>query len=178
MGRITLITGGSRSGKSSFAQKLAEETSRERFFIATCPVTDEEIATRIELHKKMRLKSNWQTIEEEIRLEEVLRRIPAGTVAVVDCLTLWVNNLLYHAEKRGENLTEENISEKCLSLTITAKNRPVDVIFVTNEVGMGIVPENAIARRYRDLVGRCNQLVAKEADRVILMVCGIPTTIK
>ncbi|MCX7816140.1 MAG: bifunctional adenosylcobinamide kinase/adenosylcobinamide-phosphate guanylyltransferase [Syntrophales bacterium] len=178
MGRITLVTGGSRSGKSSFAQKLAEETSEERFYIATAPVTDHEMANRIELHKKERLAGNWQTIEEELRLKDALQSIPENAVVIIDCLTLWVNNLLYDAGKRGVTLTEEDISEKCHSLSTTAKKRTGDVIFVTNEVGMGIVPENEIARRFRDLTGRCNQVVAKTADHVILMVCGIPTTIK
>ncbi|RLB43714.1 MAG: bifunctional adenosylcobinamide kinase/adenosylcobinamide-phosphate guanylyltransferase [Deltaproteobacteria bacterium] len=178
MRRICLITGGARSGKSNFAQALAERVNGSKVFIATCPVLDDELRRRIDRHKESRKNKGWRTIEETVDLQGALFQARDSEVVVVDCLTLWINNLLYSAENSVEQLDEEKISELCSRLILSAKSGKGLVIFVTNEVGMGIVPDNELARRYRDFLGRCNQVVAGEADEVILMISGLPVRIK
>ncbi|MDH3329821.1 MAG: bifunctional adenosylcobinamide kinase/adenosylcobinamide-phosphate guanylyltransferase [Desulfobulbaceae bacterium] len=178
MGRITLITGGSRSGKSSFAQRLAEEQPGSRLFLATCPVTDKEMEIRILRHIQDRQKGNWDTIEEPVRIAEQLAQAGRYDTVLIDCLTLWINNLLYEASGKNSALDEERITLETKRLVEKAGEHPGEVILVTNEVGLGIVPENKTARLYRDLVGRCNQCVGGAAERVYLVTCGIPLQIK
>jgi len=178
MGRITLITGGSRSGKSSFAQRLAEEQPGSRLFLATCPVTDKEMEIRILRHIQDRQKGNWDTIEEPVRIAEQLALASRYDTVLIDCLTLWINNLLYEASGKKSALDEDRITLETKRLVETAGEHPGEVILVTNEVGLGIVPENKTARLYRDLVGRCNQCVGAAAERVYLVTCGIPLQIK
>ena len=178
MAQIILITGGSRSGKSTYAQNLAESIPGSRTYIATCPPLDEEMAARIQKHRAQRQASLWQTLEETIDLAGALLKTRESQVRLVDCLTLWINNLLYEAEKQGQEITEEDMLERCTQLLTACKELPGTVIFVTNEVGMGIVPDNPLARHYRDLAGRCNQIMAAGADRVILMVSGLPLNMK
>jgi len=178
MGSIHLVTGGSRSGKSDHARRLAEEFPRPRTFIATCPVVDEEMRQRVERHRRERAGAGWTTVEEEVEVPRALREAGASGVVLVDCLTLWVNNLMYAADRMGKVFGEDEISACSHELLATCLAIPAAVILVTNEVGMGIVPDNALARRYRDLVGRCNQVVATEADRVTLVVSGVPVEIR
>lgn len=178
MASITLITGGSRSGKSAHGQALAESIAGLRVYIATCPVLDEEMAARIEKHRIQRQMSDWLTVEETTDLAAALRQSHRNAVRLVDCLTLWINNLLHEAEKQHRDLTEEDIARLCGELLCVCRELTGDVIFIANEVGMGIVPDNPLARRFRDLAGRCNQILAAGADRVILMVCGLPIDIK
>ena len=178
MARIVLITGGGRSGKSSYARKMAEDLPGPRAFVATCPVLDEEMQDRVREHQKARRRSEWHTIEETIDLAGVLAEAPEYQVVLVDCLTLWINNLMYEAEKAGRQIDEDEIAGRARDLLCACAKRSGTVIFVSNEVGMGIIPENAPARRYRDLAGRCNQVVAAAADVVILVVCGTPLSLK
>lgn len=178
MARITLITGGSRSGKSAFAQKLAEEQSGSRLFVATCPVTDKEMEVRILRHIQDRQKGYWDTVEEPVDLVRQLHDAGRYDTVLVDCLTLWVNNLMFEASAKGQELYEEQVSEKTKMMIKSAQKHPGEVILVTNEVGLGIVPDNKLARVYRDLIGRCNQCVGLAADRVFLVTCGIPLQIK
>lgn len=178
MGRITLITGGSRSGKSAFSQRLAEEQPGSRLFLATCPVTDREMEIRILRHIQDRMKGNWDTVEEPLHIAAQLAQAGRYDTVLVDCLTLWVNNLLYEAAGRNRELDEEQVAVLANSLVEAAREHPGEVIMVTNEVGLGIVPENRTARLYRDLVGRCNQCVGAAAARVYLVTCGIPLQIK
>lgn len=178
MGHIILVTGGSRSGKSSFAQKYAEEQPGSRLFLATCPVTDKEMEIRILRHVQDRQKGNWETIEEPVNIAEKLAEAERYDTVLVDCLTLWVNNLLYEASCKNKELNEDRVAEQALKLIDAAAKHPGKVILVTNEVGLGIVPENKTARLYRDLVGRCNQSVGEAADEVYLVTCGIPLQIK
>lgn len=199
MAEIVLITGGSRSGKSRHAQELAESVAGRRTFVATCPVLDAEMAERIERHRRAR-GPGWVTLEETVDLPGSLRRAADSDVVVVDCLTLWVNNLLFEeAERRsgkaggadvppeapvrddrgaGAALTEDGVEARCRDVLRACEGLPGTVIFVTNEVGMGIVPDNALSRRFRDLAGRCNQVMAGGADRVVFMVSGIAVTLK
>lgn len=178
MSCITLITGGSRSGKSSFAQRLAEERAGSRLFLATCPVTDKEMEIRILRHIRDRRQGNWDTIEEPVHLADRLKETYRYDTVLIDCLTLWVNNLQYGAVQAQRGFDEERVREETERLLLAARAHPGEVIMVTNEVGLGIVPDNTIARQYRDLVGRCNQCAGSAADRVFLVCCGLPLQIK
>jgi len=178
MARITLITGGSRSGKSAFAQRLAEEQSGSRLFLATCPVTDSEMEVRILRHIQDRQKGNWETVEEPVDLVSQLHEAMRYDTVLIDCLTLWINNLMFEASKGNRVLDEDMVREETERMLAAARKHPGEVIMVTNEVGLGIVPDNKQARLYRDLIGRCNQCVGVAADRVFLVSCGIPLQIK
>jgi adenosylcobinamide kinase/adenosylcobinamide-phosphate guanylyltransferase len=175
---VILITGGSRSGKSAFAQQQAEQINGPRIFIATCPRIDSEMDERIYRHQQDREGLGWQTAEVSLRLSEELERTPAGTTVLIDCLTLWINNLMYEAEQREREISEDQIAALAEELGCAARAHQGQVFIVTNEVGLGIVPDNPLVRRYRDLVGRCNQVIAAFADHVFLVSCGIPLQLK
>jgi adenosylcobinamide kinase / adenosylcobinamide-phosphate guanylyltransferase len=178
MSRLILITGGSRSGKSEYARQMAEAMAGPPVFIATCPAVDAEMTERIRKHQERRRDRGWQTIEEPLDLLGALRQSANFRVLLVDCLTLWVNNLMHKAQQAGETITEEDVAQKCREVLQVCSDLDATVIFVTNEVGMGIVPANALSRFYRDLVGRCNQTVAEAADEVTLVCCGLPLHLK
>lgn len=178
MAEIILITGGSRSGKSAFAQKRAEALPGPRAYIATCPVIDPEMEERIRKHREARRGKGWETIEETVDLAGVIQRAGGCRVLLIDCLTLWVNNLLYDAEKEGKRLAEEAVAIRCRELIDACGAFGGTVIFVTNELGMGIIPDNETARHFRDIAGRCNQEIAAAADSVTLVVSGIPLHLK
>ncbi|MFA5863567.1 MAG: bifunctional adenosylcobinamide kinase/adenosylcobinamide-phosphate guanylyltransferase [Phycisphaerae bacterium] len=178
MARIILVTGGSRSGKSAYAQKLAESLPGPRAYVATCPDIDNEIHQRIHKHREARQHTDWHTIEETLNLADVVNHGQGYNVLLVECVTLWINNLMYEAEKAGREIAEEDVGRRSGEILAACRAFEGTVIFVTNEVGMGIVPENALCRRYRDLVGRCNQVLAADADVVTLVTCGIPLDIK
>ncbi|VFM95314.1 MAG: adenosylcobinamide kinase /adenosylcobinamide-phosphate guanylyltransferase [Candidatus Kentron sp. G] len=178
--KICLITGGCRSGKSSHAQRLAEKAGQKRLFIATAPVLDNEMRRRVSRHQATRRGLGWETWEEERDLAGCFQR--AGEqgkydIVLCDCLTLWVNNLLHAALQNGVMPEEEEMAEHAREVCAIARDIPAKVFFVTNEVGQGIVPADAVSRRFRDLAGRCNQEVAASADSVILMVSGLPVVI-
>jgi adenosylcobinamide kinase/adenosylcobinamide-phosphate guanylyltransferase len=169
---IVFVTGGGRSGKSAYAVSLARSYSGKRAFIATAEPFDEEMRARIQQHKKER-GDEFCTIEEPIMLADVVKSL-AGKfeVAVVDCLTVWLGNLMHR---------EENGNIECAQVARLLElldDPPCDLIIVSNEVGMGVIPHNAMARCFRDVAGRLNQRVAKRAERVILMVSGVPVTVK
>ena len=133
---------------------------------------------RIRKHQAARAGRGWQTIEEQTDLALALRRARQANVVLVDCLTLWVNNLMYQAQQQGGELSEEQLAERCREVLAACEGSSSTVIFVSNEVGMGIVPESAVCRRYRDLAGRCNQMFAAAAETVALIVCGLPLFLK
>ena len=176
MAVIALITGGCRSGKSRYALERAEAGEEgSRIFIATCPRIDDEMEERIRRHQREREgRGGWQTVEEQTDLVRALRDADAPIV-VVDCLSLWVNNMMY---ADGGRVDEDDVSDRCERFLDACRGREGTVVAVTNEVGLGVVPDNALARRYRDLLGRCNQTVAAGADEVVFMVSGIPIRIK
>ena len=178
MNQITLVTGGCRSGKSSHARRCAAETDNEVVFIATCPRLDDEMDLRIEKHRQERPSLGWSTVEEELDLAGAVASCADGDTILVDCLTLWVNNLLHVARREDQPVTEDDLEAACQLLLKTCRDRSGRVVLVTNEVGLGIAPGNELARLYRDLVGRCNQVVAAAADRVVLMVSGLPLSLK
>jgi len=173
MFRITLITGGARSGKSSFALSLGLQNYSKRVFIATAVPIDGEMQERISRHREER-GHQFRTIEEPIELPHVLTVLPGGTdVVVVDCLTVWLGNLYHHFQ--GE---EKKVRVKVEALLDQLDHPLCDLILVTNEVGWGIVPENDLARSFRDIAGYLNRLVAQKAASVYLLCCGIPLTLK
>ncbi len=157
---------------------MAEQIGGQKIFIATCPHTDPEMDERIRRHRQDRQGRGWQTVEEPVQLTEQLRSFRQGYTVLVDCLTLWVNNLMYAAGQENSELTEDQAAEAAQQLADTASSCTGTVILVTNETGSGIVPDNAMARYYRDLVGRCNQVIAGQADQVFLVTCGIARQIK
>jgi adenosylcobinamide kinase/adenosylcobinamide-phosphate guanylyltransferase len=168
-----LITGGCRSGKSRQALALADLIEGDnKFFIATCIPNDQEMRRRIARHKAER-PAHWQTIEEPLAIAEAItQHQSSGDVILVDCLTLWMSNLLMQSESM------EQIENHIHQLTKALQGAACPVILVTNEVGSGIVPENPLARTFRDTAGLANQRVAACADTVIYMVAGIPMTVK
>jgi adenosylcobinamide kinase / adenosylcobinamide-phosphate guanylyltransferase len=178
MAKIVLVTGGCRSGKSAYAQQLAESLPPARLYVATSPITDDEMSCRIERHRQSRHNRGWETVEEQIDLAGVFHRYNEPNVFLVDCVTLWINNLMHQADRQAGPTTEEDIAERCGRMLDAAETPRGTVIFVTNEVGFGVVPENALARRYRDLIGRANQTIAARADAVTLLCCGIPMHLK
>lgn len=178
MGRTILITGGSRSGKSGYAQRLAEAVSGRRVYIATCPVTDDEIRARIDRHRSDRAGGGWETVEEQLDLAGAVRAAGDADVVLVDCLTLWINNLMWDSEKRGERIGEGEVERLAGGVLEACREARASVIFVTNEVGMGIVPGDETTRLFRDLAGRCNQAFGSGADSVSLVVCGSALLIK
>ena len=177
MAEVVLITGGTRSVKNRYAQELAQESAGEKLFVATCPRVDGEMDERIRRHREDRQGRGWRTVEEEVDLESVLGG-ETGDVVLVDCLTLWINNLVYNFGREEDTIGEEEIEYRVKELLRVCAQREGKEVFVTNEVGLGIVPENQLARRYRDLVGRCNQTLAAGADKVVFMVSGLPLKLK
>ncbi len=178
MGSLILVTGGARSGKSDFALQLAQSLPAPRCFIATCPVVDSEMDERIARHREERAGAEWRTVEEQTAIAAILRVCQDHPVCLIDCLTLWVNNLLYLAEQSGKMFSDSEMRQQCDLLIQAAVEHHGAVICVTNEVGMGIVPDNSAARLYRDLVGRCNRMLAAAASEVYLVSCGIPLRLK
>jgi adenosylcobinamide kinase / adenosylcobinamide-phosphate guanylyltransferase len=179
MSKIVLITGGARSGKSSYALELAESISTKRLFVATCPNVDSEMSERVSRHQEERRGRGWVTIESETDLISIfLKKTEAIDVVLIDCITLWVNNILFTEGVHGSQVDDRRVSELCRQWLDAARKFAGTVICVTNEVGLGIVPDNALARKYRDLVGTCNQLIGRNASEVILVSCGIPLFLK
>jgi adenosylcobinamide kinase/adenosylcobinamide-phosphate guanylyltransferase len=176
---IVLVTGGARAGKSAWAQRRAEAMSERRTFIATCTPQDDEMRARVARHRATRSGRGWSTLEEPLLLCDALRRAASEyPVAVVDCLTLWLSNRMYQADQAGVVLTEDTAAEEGRRVLEACAAFSVGVVIVTGEVGMGIVPDSAVARLYRDLLGRCNQVIAAGATEVELLVCGQALRIK
>lgn len=177
MGRIIYITGGARSGKSAFAEQRALEFPPLHGYLATAQVLDSEMEERISRHRERRGDS-WRTVEEPLRLEQVLLEVDGRySVVLIDCVTLWVTNLLFHY---GEDTpdSEARILADVRSLAGRLRELATPVILVSNEVGMGIVPENRLARRFRDIAGRVSQILAAAADEAWLVASGLPLRLK
>ncbi len=176
--RLIYISGGCRSGKSAYAQELAENLPGRRAYLATCPPIDSEMEQRIALHQQQRIDRGWVTIEASLNLTEAVHRAEKFDLLLIDCLTLWINNLFYAAEKDGDSLTEQQICEACIDLVRVCREKEQTIIFVTNELGMGLVPVDSVSRHYRDCLGRCNQTIAALADEAIFIVSGLPLLLK
>lgn len=175
---LLYISGGARSGKSRYAEQRALALAGPRSYIATCPIIDDEMATRIDHHRQRRDGQGWHTIEEPQDLTAALQTTRDSRVVLVDCITLWINNLLYAAETELNTVDEGAIQALTLQMIDAARQGERTVIFVSNELGMGIVPAAPLSRHYRDLVGRCNQTLAAHADEAVFMVSGLPLTLK
>jgi adenosylcobinamide kinase/adenosylcobinamide-phosphate guanylyltransferase len=172
--QLVLILGGVRSGKSRYAQQLAGDTGKRVLFLATAKAGDDEMKCRIARHKSSRPES-WRTIEEQMDIAGVLRKNAVHADAVIiDCITVWLSNLLMHNEK----LSEKEMTADIDRLIDAYKQGESTYIIVSGEVGMGIVPEHPLGRIFRDYLGLANQRLAGKADRVVLMVAGIPVDVK
>lgn len=170
-GKVVFITGGARSGKSRFAQRQAASLGLPIAYVATASARDEEMRARIEEHKRSRPKE-WLTLEEESDLIGALSSLKKVHAVIIDCLTLWISNLM------EKDLNDSQVLSRTEELLVYMKTSPHDFFIVSNEVGCGVVPLTPIGRRFRDLQGLVNQMVAERADEVYLMVCGLPLRVK
>jgi adenosylcobinamide kinase/adenosylcobinamide-phosphate guanylyltransferase len=166
--RLTLVLGGARSGKSRYAESLITALPPPWIYIATAEAGDAEMAERIALHRERR-GTDWHTVEAPHDLPAALTGVDGSAPVLVDCLTLWLSNRML----KGVDLEAE-----AARLEAALDNRRGPVVLVSNEVGFGIVPDNELARRFRDLQGRLNQRMAARADCVVLMVAGLPLMVK
>lgn len=166
------VTGGCRSGKSDYAQGLADRIGKRKVYLATSQALDDEMRARIKSHQEKR-GPEWETCEEPIEVVDALKKLaPETDVIMLDCMTLWTTNCLL------AEMSDEEILQRANALAQAFVACPVSVVIVSNEVGLGIVPDNKLARRFRDLAGAVNQKIAAAADDVILSVSGIPVAIK
>jgi adenosylcobinamide kinase/adenosylcobinamide-phosphate guanylyltransferase len=179
----SLIFGGARSGKSAYAERLATETGKDVIYIATASAGDSEMAARIRHHRQQR-PAHWTTVEEELALADALRtwRAP-DRIVLVDCLTLWLSNLLFsdgkqYPEVGAVELPKRFHAGRAALLEEIARADAGAVIFVSNEVGMGIVPYGAVSRAFTDEAGRLNQAIAAACDHVAFVAAGLPLTLK
>jgi adenosylcobinamide kinase/adenosylcobinamide-phosphate guanylyltransferase len=171
---LILVTGGSRSGKSSFALRLAESGPLPRIFLATAQALDAEMEERIERHRRSR-SADWELVEEPLGVPDALTRaLSRGGTVLVDCITLWVSNLIL----ADQGFSEQEAAGQAEDLARRARAAGGLAIFVTNEVGSGVVPDSRLGRIFRDCAGRMNQVLARAADEVHLLVSGIPVRIK
>jgi adenosylcobinamide kinase/adenosylcobinamide-phosphate guanylyltransferase len=177
MSRTIFITGGARSGKSRLAEQIAAGFGTPLCYLATAQSLDAEMDRRIDIHRQRRGDA-WQTIEEPLELVRALNASDGRFNAIlVDCLTLWLTNLLLLDEDPGKE-SEARIAAEVQHLTTTLLGMQTPVVIVSNEVGMGIVPENRLARIFRDIAGQANQTVAAAADEAWLVASGIPLKLK
>jgi adenosylcobinamide kinase/adenosylcobinamide-phosphate guanylyltransferase len=167
-GGLTLVLGGARSGKSRYAEWLIATFPPPWIYIATAEARDDEMAERIAAHKARR-DAGWQTVEAPHDLVDALKAAPPGAAVLVDCLTLWLSNLM----EAGHDIEAQTAR---LQDVLTGRVGPT--VLASNEVGLGIVPDNALARRFRDLQGILNQRLAAQATRVVMMVAGLPVAMK
>ena len=178
-GRMILLLGGARAGKSTYAMRLAQDGERtsvdEVCFIATAQGLDEDMTKRIARHRAER-SPHWRTIEEPCQIDEALRQASEARIVIVDCLTLFVSNwLMRHEDEHECEQFVRRITRNFLELTRT---RQQTIICVSNEVGLGVVPDTDLGRVFRDLLGRVNQEFAAAADEVYLLIAGLPLQLK
>jgi adenosylcobinamide kinase/adenosylcobinamide-phosphate guanylyltransferase len=186
-GQVTLILGGARSGKSACAERLAGESGRPVLYVATATPGDEEMAARIAAHRAQR-PAGWRTIEAP---EHILQAIPdhakPGDGVLLDCLTLWVSNVILREIGTAEVDTippqqwaaiEASLVDEAQALITSARERDFTLFLVSNEVGMGVVPPFPLGRRFQDILGRVNQAVAATSDSVLLMIAGLPVDLR
>lgn len=177
--KIILVTGGARSGKSRFAEQYVAKHGIEIAYIATAQIYDDEMKLRVELHKNRR-PAEWTTYESPYMAENaIVEASKKHDTILFDCLTLYTSNMLF-AKSAPQEIKRryEYVKERIEILLKTSRASKRQIIFVTNEVGMSIVPENALAREYRDLAGLVNQLIAANADEVYMVISGIAVDIK
>ncbi len=181
-GKLVLVLGGSRSGKSQFAESLAHQRGNKVLYLATAAVYDEEMARRVQVHRERR-PAIWDTREETLHvIEAVEESANRYDVLLLDCLTLWLTNLLLNDVVPGSGTPWPDKEKYMLNLVgqlaITCQGRPSNVIVVSNEVGLGLVPDNPLGRAFRDVAGAANQLMAQYADEVYFVAAGLPIELK
>lgn len=181
MGKCILVIGGARSGKSRFALELARNSGKPVLFVATATAGDNEMTERIAMHRKER-PAGWSTLEVTSDVGKLIRQnIGRARLVIVDCITLLVNNIFnecgYQATPQIEARLEERIAREINSLVECVQSAEASFIIVTNEIGLGLVPADKVSRLYRDLLGKANQMLAKCADEVYLMVAGMPVKV-
>ncbi len=167
-GSLTFVLGGARSGKSAYAERLVSAHAAPWTYIATAQAYDGEMRQRIAEHRARRVEG-WETVEAPSDLVGALRQVPDGRAVLVDCLTLWLTNRM---------LADSDVATECARLAGMLAQPRGPWVVVSNEVGLGIVPDNALARRFRDAAGRLNSQVAAAADSVLMMVAGLPLKVK
>lgn len=185
MGKLILVTGGARSGKSSLGEKLAKEAGRDVLYVATSIPFDEEMKLRVKKHRETR-PANWETVEAYKDLDVALGdKIDNKDAVLLDCITVMVSNLMLERAMDWEDISvkevdevEIRVLEEIKKLIDIAKKSETLFIVITNELGMGIVPPSMLGRAIRDIGGRVNQLLAREADEVYFCVSGIPMKVK
>ena len=160
-----------RSGKSKLAVELGKKSLKKIVFLASCALLDDEMKERVAKHKQAR-PGDWKTIEEPIKAADVIKKAKADELVIFDCLTLWISNIMLKFDK------EEVINEKIEELLLILQQTRAEVIIVSNEVGWGIVPENKLARQFRDIVGITHQKLAGQSEEVFLVTAGIAQKIK
>jgi adenosylcobinamide kinase/adenosylcobinamide-phosphate guanylyltransferase len=165
---LTLVIGGARSGKSAFAERLITDSSRPRRYIATAEAWDDEMRDRIAGHREDRGQA-WTTVEAPLDLAAALSEVPQDEAVLIDCATLWLTNHL---------LADHDLAAETSGLLAALAACPAPVVMVSNETGWGIVPENALARRFRDEQGRLNQRLATRAGLVVTVIAGLPLVLK
>ena len=168
MEKTVLVLGGARSGKSRWAEKSIENTKASVSYIATAQAFDDEMQARISEHRKQR-SDTWETIEAPLELSQTVKHVSKDRIILVDCLTLWLSNLM---------LAEHDIDRATQDLLAALAARQAPTVLVSNEVGMGLVPETPLGRAFRDAQGRLNQAVAAEAQTVVFVAAGLPLVLK
>lgn len=168
VGTLTLVLGGARSGKSRYAEALIQTHAPPWIYVATAEARDEEMTQRIAEHRARRA-AEWRTLEAPHSLPEAIEEAQDRAPILIDCLTLWLSNLL---------LAETDVERECGRLEAGLARRSTSIVLVANEVGLGIVPDNSLARHFRDAAGRLNQRLAARADRVIFVAAGLPLQLK
>lgn len=177
MGRIVLVTGGKRAGKSLFAEGYALDRSSSPVYLATAVPTDEEFSRRIEYHRHNRDK-RFQTIEESVDIEGVIQQVGESRAIVWECVTTWLANI-FHAQKWTFSTHDERLLWKRLEdIGEIVRRQDHVLVVVTNEIGLGIIPQDETSRRYSDVLGWCNQRLARMADEVYFVVSGLPWRLK
>jgi adenosylcobinamide kinase / adenosylcobinamide-phosphate guanylyltransferase len=176
--RLTLILGGARSGKSTYAQTLIEESRQPALFVATATAGDEEMAARIAAHRSSR-PPTWITLEAPLQVGEAILSAPVLPWVLIDCMTMLTSNVLFSSSQpSSETEFRDRLKEEIEGLLDAYHKHFAEWVIVSNEIGLGLVPADAISRYYRDGLGWVNQTLAKASDRVIFMAAGIPVVIK
>ena len=166
---LTLVLGGARSGKSNFAERLARGLSENRIYIASAEARDDEMKARVEAHKAARANDGWLTIESPLDAAANIAGRSEGEVVLFDCATLWLSNHMFAGS---------DIAKETARLIEALAATPADIVMVSNETGLGIVPDNALARQFNDEQGLLNQKLAAKSDRVIAVMAGLPLALK
>ncbi|MDO6588728.1 bifunctional adenosylcobinamide kinase/adenosylcobinamide-phosphate guanylyltransferase [Loktanella sp. D2R18] len=166
--KLTLVLGGAASGKSAFAESLVQDAGLRQIYVATAQVYDDEMAQKVVKHRDQR-GSNWTTIEEPIAVADALSTATEDAIVLIDCATLWLTNLI---------LGDHDVAQQTRALLDAIDACPAPIVIVSNEVGQGIVPDNALSRQFRNAQGRLNQDIAAKAGLVVAVMAGLPLALK